>query len=88
MKLIKLTSLNNSGTIYINTNHIGHIYDVEEEIDYGRVKTPKHTVIGVTTHNNGGFKVKETAKQIIKMIDEDEVDKVLLNEISHKMKRK
>ena len=67
MKLIKLTSLD-SGSIYINVDYIGHIYEVEETSSYGRVTEPKYTRIGVTTHNNGGFKIKETPKEIIELI--------------------
>jgi len=62
--MITLTSLKDKKKIYINPNHIGHFYEVEELIEYGSVTTPKHTTVGVTTHNNGGFKVTETAKQI------------------------
>jgi uncharacterized protein YlzI (FlbEa/FlbD family) len=67
MKIIALTNLQGK-TIYINPDHIGHMYEVEDKIDYGRVMEPKHTKIGVTTHNNGGFQVKESAKEIIKKI--------------------
>jgi hypothetical protein len=62
--MIILTSLKNKSKIYINPIHIGHFYEVEELIEYGSVTIQKHTVVGVTTHNNGGFKVTETAKQI------------------------
>ena len=34
----------------------------------GEPATKKHTVVGVTTHNNGGFKVKETPEEIIEKI--------------------
>jgi hypothetical protein len=67
MKLIKLTSLQDGKNIYVNPELIGHIYEVEETKEYNVIRTPKHTVIGVTTHNNGGFKVKETPEQIFKM---------------------
>ena len=70
MKLIKVTSAADSKPIYINVTQIGHIYEVEATYDYGRLKEEKHTRMGVTTHNNGGFKVKETMKQIMKMIGE------------------
>ncbi len=69
MKLIKLTSLKDSGDIYINVEHIGHMYEVKEELMYGQVKKSKHTKIGVTTHNNGGFEIKETIKEITKLIE-------------------
>ena len=67
MKLIGLTNLRGK-TIYINPNHIGHIYEVEEKVEYGRVMEEKHTKIGVTTHNNGGFSVKESIIDIMKKI--------------------
>jgi hypothetical protein len=66
MKLIKLTSINNTGDIYVNVEHIGHMYEVKEKISYGRVEVEAHTVVGVVTHNNGGFRVKETVKLIVK----------------------
>lgn len=66
MKLIKLTSSNNTGDIYINVEYIGHMYEVKETVEYGRVEVEAYTVIGVLTHNNGGFKVKETVKLIVK----------------------
>jgi len=63
MKIIKLTSKTTGGPIYINVDAIGHFYsnrdkDTDEFL----------TVVGVTTHNNGGFKVREDAEQILKMI--------------------
>jgi hypothetical protein len=61
MKKIKLTSANDGGEIYINIQHIGHYY---------HNKTKNNTTVGVTTHNNGGFSVKETVEQITGMIDE------------------
>jgi hypothetical protein len=69
-KFIKLTNLKDSESIYINVEFIGHIYDVKEEIQYGRVEVERHTVVGSTCHNNGGFKVKETTKQIFKLIED------------------
>lgn len=68
MNIIKLTSLNNNFPIYINTDHIGHFYEVEEKIVYKKVEKEKHTRIGVTTHNNGGFEVKESVEVIISLI--------------------
>ena len=59
IQFIKLTLLNTDTTVYINPEHIGHIYNNI---------TSKYTSVGVTTHNNGGFKVKETPKEIIKQI--------------------
>jgi len=69
-KFIKLTNLKDSESIYINVEVIGHIYDVNEKIQHGRVEVEKHTVVGSTCHNNGGFKVKETTKQIFKLIED------------------
>jgi hypothetical protein len=70
MKLIKLTSHKNDEPIYININEIGHFYEVNEgQMWYqGEPITKKHTAVGVTTHNNGGFKVKETAEEILELI--------------------
>ena len=70
MKAIKVTSLSNKQPIYINVEMIGHFCEVKEEMEYGCVKTEKHTVVGVTTHNNGGFKVIESASKILKLIEE------------------
>jgi hypothetical protein len=67
MRIIKLTNLYQK-PIYINVDAIGHFYEVKEEIEYGRVKTEKHTRIGVTTHNNGGFSVIESVKEIFDLI--------------------
>ena len=68
MKLIKLTALSDKHPIYINIDMIGHFYEVAETMSYGSVDKPKHTRIGVTTHNNGGFRVIENIEQILKLI--------------------
>jgi len=70
MRLIKLYNLKDEQPIYINVEQIGHIYEVDDKWEYGKIETPKHSVVGVTTHNNGGFKVLETTKQIIKLMGE------------------
>ena len=70
MKIIKLTSLKEKSPIYINVECIGHFYEIKEKIEYGRVEVEKHTRVGVTTHNNGGFSVMESVDQIIKIISE------------------
>jgi hypothetical protein len=71
MKFIKLTSLQDKSTIFINPAFIGHIYEVTEKYKYGRLEqTVAHTLVGVTTHNNGGFKVIESIDKILKMIKE------------------
>jgi len=66
MKLIKLTSFNTKTPIYINVDMIGHISEVEET-EYGRV-TKKYTSVGHLTHNNGGFRVTESIKEIFDLI--------------------
>jgi hypothetical protein len=69
MKIIALISHVDGKLVYINIDTIGHIYDV--------VKTEKYkedevfTTVGTTTHNNGGFRVKENAKTILKMISDE-----------------
>ena len=68
MHIIKVTSFQDKKSIYINIDAIGHFYEVEEEIEYGRVKRKEHTVIGTTTHNNGGFRVTESVKEIAQQI--------------------
>lgn len=71
MKLIKLTNREGDKFYYINIEQIGHIYQETESGDYGgEVKGRVITRVGVTTHNNGGFKVKETPEEIIKKINE------------------
>jgi uncharacterized protein YlzI (FlbEa/FlbD family) len=65
MKYIKLTSLNGK-KIYVNIDEIGHFYDTPD----GGKQTEKQTIVGVTTHNNGGFRVTETSEQIYDMIQE------------------
>jgi len=69
MKIIALTSNVDGKIVYINIDTIGHIYDVEKKERYGEDK--KYTKVGTTTHNNGGFEVKENAKTILKMINDD-----------------
>ena len=70
MKLIKLTSFNNKTPIYINIDMIGHLYEVEEK-DFNR-EPKKYTVIGTTTHNNGGFKVIESIQEVFNRIKAEE----------------
>ena len=55
---IKLTTIADS-EIRIKIDHIGHYYGSNN---------PKQTVVGVTTHNNGGFKVKQTVEEIDELI--------------------
>ena len=68
MKIIKLTSSNDGTSIYVNIQHIGHFYRNADKMNYGRIEKPAHTRLGITTHNNGGFEVKETPEQIIKLM--------------------
>jgi hypothetical protein len=69
MKFIRLTSLKDSKPVFINPDFIGHMFRVPEKMSYGSVDEVEHTTVGVTTHNNGGFKVIEDVKQILKLIE-------------------
>ena len=69
MRIIKVTHFKDKDPIYINIEQIGHFYRVPEEYDYGRLETEEHTRLSVTTHNNGGFMIKETPEEIIKLIE-------------------
>jgi len=66
--LIKLTFANRKAFVYINPKHIGHCYRVPQDTEGSRT-IAEHTMVGVTTHNNGGFAVKETPEQINKLIE-------------------
>ena len=67
MRFIKVTSIKDKKPVYINPDFIGHIYRVPaKEYKYGTVDEIEHTVIGVTTHNNGGFRVIEDIDEIFK----------------------
>jgi hypothetical protein len=56
--------------IYINTQNIGHFYYKVESGRFSKeIEGRRVTIIGVTTHNNGGFSVLETIEQIIKIIE-------------------
>jgi len=68
MRFIKLTNMEGN-LIVVNVAHIGHLYPVDEKVDYGRVTKKAHTRLGVTTHNNGGFSVTETVDEIMKLIN-------------------
>jgi hypothetical protein len=65
-----LTSHSDDSPIYININEIGHIYEVKQSEDWfqGKPIVEKFTRVGVKTHNDGGFKVKETPEEIIEKI--------------------
>jgi hypothetical protein len=66
MRLIKLTPFHTKTPIYINVDMIGHLSEVEET-EYNRV-TKKYTSVGHLTHNNGGFRVIESIKEIFDLI--------------------
>jgi hypothetical protein len=68
MRFIKVTSLSNKETIYVNVGEIGHFYRVPEKINFGSVEEVEHTRMGVTTHNNGGFMIVETPKEVLELI--------------------
>jgi hypothetical protein len=68
MKFIQLTSSKDSKPIFINPDFIGHMYQVPEKVAYGTVEEEACTVVGVTTHNNGGFRVAEDVNQILKLM--------------------
>lgn len=61
MALIRLTSQRSDDYVYLNSDLIGHIYVSEKD---------GCTIVGVTSHNNGGFKVKETPSEIVSRIED------------------
>ena len=56
-KFIALTSVIDKGTIYLNVDMIGHIFQDDE-----------CTRVGHLTHNNGGFRVTQDAEEILDLI--------------------
>ena len=75
MRLIKLTSLrNNNQPVFVSIEHIGHMYRIVKQ-DESLKRGYSYTVLGVTTHNNGGFDVLETPEEIIELIKKAEVIK-------------
>ena len=66
MRTIRVTTLSDKKSIYINIDMIGHLYEVEEK-DFNR-EPKKYTSVGHLTHNNGGFKVIESIDKILKLI--------------------
>jgi hypothetical protein len=44
------------------------MYPIREKSEYGKITKPAHTRLGVVTHNNGGFEVKESTSAILEMI--------------------
>ena len=69
MKIIKVTSLKDKSSIYVNVEQIGHFFRVPEKMSYGSVDEVEHTRLGITTHNNGGFAITETPEALIKLIN-------------------
>jgi len=67
MKFIKLTSIE-GGVIVVNVDHIGHFYP-SKVATVSSSKYKDYTNVGVTTHNNGGFRVTETVDEIMKLIN-------------------
>ena len=65
IKLIQLTTIDDN-EIFINVEMIGHIYNTSTMIK-GYQKGV--SVVAVSTHNNGGFKVKESIYQILELIN-------------------
>ena len=59
--MIRLKSQRTNDYVWLNAELIGHIYLSEKDCC---------TIVGVTSHNNGGFKVMETPEQIVKLINE------------------
>ena len=77
INLIKLNSSSNKKPLYINTAYIGHFYEASETRTHGVLDKPKHTVVGVVTHNNGGFNVAETPEPIRKMLSQPRTKKTV-----------
>jgi len=61
VKFIKLTKYRDGNPIYLNPSMIGNIFISENE---------DCTIVGHLTHNNGGFRVKETPEKVLKLINE------------------
>jgi hypothetical protein len=70
MKIIKVTSLKDKSSIYLNVEQIGHFFRVPEKLSYGSVDEVEHTRLGITTHNNGGFSITETPKKLMELISQ------------------
>ena len=70
MERIKLTLRSGKKPVYINVDCIGHFFEVPEERRGDSIVEIRHTNVGVTTHNNGGFSVLETCEEINKLISE------------------
>lgn len=68
MRIIKLTPTQFDGDLFINIDHIGDFHTSETDLRHIGKGIATYTRVGVTTHNNGGFKVRETPEQIIELI--------------------
>ncbi len=69
MKFITLTMRYPSDPLRINIEMIGHYYPVVKTNDYSKEKS-QFTRVGMLTHNNGGFDVKETPEEIDALIQQ------------------
>jgi sulfite reductase alpha subunit-like flavoprotein len=67
LKFIKVTSRSSKNNVYINIAQIGDVYEYENG-----------TIIGVLTHNNGGFKVTENVEEVMKLIEKATNSSVLI----------
>jgi len=71
MRIIKLTNVFNipHTLVYVNIEYIGYINEVPDRFILDKIMAePAHTVVGVAT-NASYFKVKETAEEILKLIE-------------------
>lgn len=59
MKFIELSLFKNNDIVFVNIDQIGYIYDTE-----------KCTKVSITSHNNGGLEVNQSADEIIDLINE------------------
>ena len=63
MRLIELTNIYSTPKpVFVNVKHIG-AFSRSHDRDKG-----EYTNLGVTTHNNGGYYIKETPEEIIELI--------------------
>jgi hypothetical protein len=69
MKFITLT-MESSDPVRINIRLIGHYFPVVYTDNYRKVDKRFCTRVGVLTHNNGGFDVKETPEEIDVLIQQ------------------
>jgi hypothetical protein len=68
MNFVELTS-RHGHKIFINPKMVGHIYSETETGQWGgEEKGRVVTIVGMLTHNNGGFKVLETVEDVIHQI--------------------